>query len=59
MRLDVAAQLPGLIFKPPHGGVEGIADRDIDILMRMVDGFRPIDHHVLPRHADVDAHAPS
>ena len=57
MRLDVAAHLPGLILEPPHGGVEGIADRDIDILMRVVDGLRPIDHHVLPRYADIDAHA--
>ena len=54
---DVAAHLPRLILQPPHRGIEGVADGDIDVLMGVVGGLGPIDHHVFPRHADIDPHA--
>jgi hypothetical protein len=54
MRLDAASHLPRLILQAPHRSVKGVTHGDIDILMRMIDGLRPIDHHVLSRHADVE-----
>ena len=55
--LDAAAHPSRLIFKPPDRGIEGVTDRDIDVLMGLVDGLGPVDDHVLPRHADIDPHA--
>ena len=50
VQLDVAASLANVIFEQPASGVECVADRDIDILMRMVLlGIAP-DHDLAPRN---------
>src|SRR5215471_11713738 len=36
VQLHLAAPLANMIFEHPAGGVEGVADRDVDILMRLV-----------------------
>ena len=36
MQLDVPASLANVILEQPAGGVKGIADRDVDVLMGMV-----------------------
>src|SRR5262245_30701216 len=55
-RLDVASQLPRMIFELTNRCVEGVADGDIDVLMRLVLRALLSHMHVLPGHADVDAH---
>ena len=37
--LDVAPHFPCLILEPPHRGIESVADRNIDVLMGLIDGF--------------------
>jgi hypothetical protein len=54
--LDVAAHLSRVILEPPRRGVEGVANGDIDVLMRVIEWACAIHHHVLARHADIDAH---
>ena len=54
MRLDAASHLPRLILQSPHRRVEGVADGDIHILMGVIGGLGPVDHHVLARYADID-----
>jgi hypothetical protein len=54
--LDVAAHLSRVILEPPRRGVEGIANGDINVLMRVIERARAIHHHVFARHADIDAH---
>jgi hypothetical protein len=36
VHLDIPASLANVILEQPAGSIESIADRDIDILMRMV-----------------------
>jgi hypothetical protein len=36
MQFDIAAPLTDMVLEQPAGGVEGVADRDIDIVMRML-----------------------
>jgi hypothetical protein len=36
MQLDVAAPLTNMVFEQPAGGIESVADRDMDILVRMM-----------------------
>jgi len=36
MHFDIAAPLANVVFEQPAGGVKGIADRDVDVLMRLV-----------------------
>jgi hypothetical protein len=38
VRLHFAAPLANMIFEHPAGGVKGIADRDVDVLMRLMRG---------------------
>src|SRR5262249_19662378 len=38
MELHFAASLAPMILEQPASGIEGVADRDIDVLMRMVCG---------------------
>ena len=45
-----------LILDLPHGGVEGVADGDIDVLVGVVLRAFLVHVHVLAGHADVDAH---
>src|SRR6476659_7785155 len=52
---DVASELPRMIFELAHRGIEGVADGDIDVLMRLVLRAFLIHMHVVARHADVDA----
>lgn len=54
VQLDVAASLANVIFEQPASCVERVADRDIDILMRMVRlGIAP-DNDLAPRNFKVD-----
>ena len=56
VQLDVAASLANVIFEQPASGVECVADRDIDILMRMVRlGIAP-DHDLAPRNFEINTH---
>src|SRR5262245_26979711 len=52
---DVASELPRMIFELAHRGIEGVADGDIDVLVRLVLRAFLIHVHVVARHADVDA----
>ena len=36
MHFDIAAPFANMIFKQPAAGIEGVAERDVDILIRMV-----------------------
>src|SRR5271167_902448 len=36
VQLHLASPLPNMIFEQAAGGIESVADRDIDVLMRMV-----------------------
>ncbi|SRR5271155_512216 len=57
VQLDVAASQTNVIFQQPASCVEGVADRDIDILMRMVSlGIAP-DDNLVSRNFEVDAHS--
>src|SRR5512144_1399978 len=53
--LHVATRAPDMVFELPPRSIEGIANGDIDILVRMVQRPGMADEDVLPRHADVDA----
>ena len=56
MQLDVAASLASVIFEQPASCVEGVSDRDMDILMGMVRlGIAP-DDDLAPRNLKVDTH---
>jgi hypothetical protein len=45
-----------MIFEQPAGGVEGISDRDMDILVRMMRrGIAP-DDDLVPRNFEIDTH---
>ena len=56
VQLDVAAPLANVIFEQPASCVERVADRDIDILMRMVRlGIAP-DHDLAPWNFEIDTH---
>jgi len=57
MRFNVAAHLAHVIFEQPSGRVEGIAERNIDIFVRMVFRTGTPNVDVLPRDAEIDAHA--
>src|SRR5215831_7882697 len=52
---DVASELPRMIFELAHRGIEGVADGDINVLVRLVLRAFLIHMHVVARHADVDA----
>src|SRR5262245_9151751 len=52
---DVASELPRMIFELAHRGIEGVADGDIDVLVRLVLRSLLIHMHVVAGHADVDA----
>jgi hypothetical protein len=54
VQLGVAPPLANVIFEQPASCVESVADRDIDILMRMVRlGVAP-DHDLVPWHFEID-----
>ena len=56
VQLDVAASPANVIFEQPPSCVERVADRDIDILMRMVRlGIAP-DHDLAPWNFEIDTH---
>jgi len=56
VQLDVAASPANVIFEQPASCVERVADRDIDILMRMVRlGIAP-DYDLAPRNFEIDTH---
>jgi hypothetical protein len=55
VHFDIAAGLASVVFEQPAGGVEGIADRDIDILMRMVRRGITADDDLTPGNLKIDA----
>jgi hypothetical protein len=55
VQLHLAAPLANMIFKRPAGGVEGVADRDVDILMRMVRRRIAADGNLAAGNFEVDA----
>ena len=57
MQLDVAASQANVIFEESAGGVESVANRDMDILMRMVRYRIAPDDNLFPRNFEVDTDA--
>ena len=56
VQLDIAAPPANVIFEQPASCVERVADRDMDILMRMVRlGVAP-DHHLAPGYFEINPH---
>ena len=55
MQFDVAATAADMIFQPPARGVEGIADRDIHILVCVMRVRRPADDQFAARNFRVHA----
>jgi len=56
VHLDIPASLANVILEQPAGRIESIADRDIDILMRMVRRGITADHDLAPRNFEIDTH---
>ena len=52
--LDLAADLARVILELPVGGIEGIANRDIHVLVGMVLAGCAADHDLVSGHRDVD-----
>src|SRR3990170_8322264 len=50
------AHAPRMVFQLSTRRIEGIANGDINVLMRMVERARMPDEDILPRHTDVDPH---
>ena len=57
MQLGVAAPSANVVFEQPAGGVESVADRDIDILMRVVRCGIASDDDLAPSNFEVDTDA--
>ena len=56
MQFDVTAPLTNVIFEQPAGGIESVADRDVDILVRMMRrGIAP-DDDLVSRNFEIDTH---
>jgi hypothetical protein len=55
VQLHLAAPLANMIFEHPAGGVEGVANRDIDILMRVVRRRIAADCDLAAGNFEVDA----
>jgi hypothetical protein len=54
--LHRTSQSVQLVLQAPRGGIEGIADRDVNILMRMVLGRIARHHDLAFRHDQVNSH---
>jgi hypothetical protein len=52
---DLTAKPANIIFELAAGGVEGIPDRDPDILMRMMLGGIALNHDLAARNAEMDS----
>lgn len=57
MELNVAARLTSVVFEQPAGRVESVADRDIDIFMRMVRGGIAPNDNFFPGNFEIDTDA--
>jgi len=55
VQLHLAAPLANMIFEQPAGGIESVADGDVDILMRMVCRWIAADGDLAARNFKVDA----
>ena len=56
VHLDIPASLANVLFEQPAGRVEGVADRDIDVLVRMVRRGIAADDDLAPGDLQVDAY---
>ena len=56
MLLDLAAALAGMVFQPAPQGIEGIADRDMGILMGVIGAAIPADDDPATRDFQIDSH---
>jgi len=55
MYFDITAPLTNVIFEQPAAGIEGVAERDVDVLIRMVrHGITP-DHDLPSGNFQIDA----
>ena len=55
MYLDITAPLPNVVLEQPAGGIEAVAERDIDVLMRMVRRRITPDDDLPPGNFEIDA----
>jgi hypothetical protein len=57
VQLDIPASLANVVFEQPAGRVEGVADRDINVLVRMVRRGIAADDDLAAGNFQVDADA--
>jgi len=56
MQFDVTAPLTNVIFEQPAGGIESVADRDVDILVRVMSRWITPDDDLVSRNFEIDTH---
>ena len=56
VRLDLAVQFAPVVLQPAARRLEGIADRNIDILVGVLVFRMPVHDQLLAGHAQLDAH---
>ena len=56
MQLDVTPPLTNMVFEQPARGVESVADRDVDILVRVMSRWITPDDDLVSRNFEIDTH---